>query len=387
MHPAPDAVPLIVLLGNYPPDRQQSMLRFRDLVQGGLAADGFEVASIFPECRVGPASGKGPGAKWLGYVDKYLLFPLRFGSLLAALKARHPDRKLIVHICDHSNAVYTGLAQKHAPVVVTCHDLLAVRGALGEDTDCPASGLGRKLQMAILAGLKKANQIVCVSQATRADLIRLGGPELAGRATVLPLAQNYSYGPMTESDATAALRQAGLDLPYRGYILHVGSDLRRKNREALLLSAAQIKETWPGLIVFAGDPLTAEERAQAAALGLADRVREIQRPANATLHALYAAAHAFLFLSRAEGFGWPILEAQICGCPVICSNRTSVPEVAGDRALIHEPDAYADIAADIQRLQDATFRDKVSELGRANAASYTVERMMRGYEDIYRRLA
>ena len=52
----------------------------------------------------------------------------------------------MVHICDHSNAVYASKVRRWFPVVVTCHDLLAVRGALGEDTDCPASGLGKILQ-------------------------------------------------------------------------------------------------------------------------------------------------------------------------------------------------------------------------------------------------
>ncbi len=85
-------------------------------------------------------------------------------------------------------------------------------------------------------------------------------------------------------------------------------------------------------------------------------MREIFRPDNETLLALYAAAHALIFMSRFEGFGWPILEAQTSGCPVICSNRTSVPEVAGEGAMIHEPDDYAGIAGDIQRLQVAGLR-------------------------------
>ena len=99
-----------------------------------------------------------------------------------------------------------------------------------------------------------------------------------------------------------------------------------------------------------------------------------------------AAAHALVFVSRAEGFGWPIIEAQAADCPVICSDLTSVPEIAGEGALTHAPDAYDAIAADIQRLQDATFRERVITQGRENAKKYTVERMMRGYEDVYRRV-
>jgi glycosyltransferase involved in cell wall biosynthesis len=150
--------------------------------------------------------------------------------------------------------------------------------------------------------------------------------------------------------------------------------------------SAQISDAWTGEIVFAGERLSAEEQALARSLGLENRVREISRPNNETLRALYAAAHCFVFMSRFEGFGWPILEAQMAGCPVICSNRTSVPEVAGKGALIHEPEDHAGIARDIQRLQETDFRDSLIRAGLANAGAYSNERMMDAYETIYRRI-
>jgi glycosyltransferase involved in cell wall biosynthesis len=377
--------PVIVLLGNYPVDRQESMLRFRNLVQARLEAGGYATESIFPRGRVGTVI-KGPLAKWLGYVDKYILFPSGLPGQLAAIKRKYPGRKIVVHICDHSNAVYAGLARKQYPVVVSCHDLLAVRGALGEDTDCPASGFGKRLQSAILRGLGRASYVACISRATQGDLLRLLGPEMAGRSEVVPLALNYPYRPLSRDEALAQFSRAGIDLSFHGYVLHVGSGLRRKNREALLRSVAEIRETWPGLIVFAGEPLSAAERALAGSLGVGDRVREIFGPDNETLGALYAAAHALIFMSRFEGFGWPILEAQTAGCPVICSNRTSVPEVAGEGAMIHEPDDYAGIAGDILRLQVAGLRGPLIEAGFKNARNYSNERMMGAYEDIYRRI-
>jgi glycosyltransferase involved in cell wall biosynthesis len=383
--PASDK-PVIVLIGNYPLDRQESMLRFRDLVQSRLNATGYITASIFPKGHLGRLVAKGGVGKWLAYVDKYLLFPAGLGAQLSALRSKYPGQKIVAHICDHSNAVYTSLVRQHFPVLVTCHDLLAVRGALGEDTDCPASRFGKMLQAAILKGLGKATAVACVSRATQSDLIRLGGADLANRSQVVPLALNYPYRQLSREEASGQLQRAGISLPYRGYVLHVGSALRRKNREALLLSVAQIKDAWPGLIVFAGEALSAEEKNLAQSLGLAERVREIARPDNATLQALYCAAHCFIFMSRFEGFGWPILEAQMSGCPVICSNRTSVPEVAGDGALINEPEDYPAIAKDIQRLQDPAFRDSLVALGLKNAAGYTNERMMGAYEKIYRQI-
>jgi glycosyltransferase involved in cell wall biosynthesis len=381
---AAPAKPVIVLLGNYPPDHQESMLRFHDLLRDRLRADGYVVESVSPRGVVGPLALKG-AAKWFGYVDKYILFPAELLGIFSRLREKYLGRKIVVHICDHSNAVYASKVRRWFPVVVTCHDLLAVRGALGEDTDCPASGLGKLLQKQILGGLKHATEVVCVSNATRGDLIRLGGAEISKHSEVIPLTLNYAYGPMTQDAAMEVLKGRGLDLDYRGYVLHVGSGARRKNRPAVLRSVAEIKDTWPGKIVFAGEALSAAERELAESLGLGARVREIA-PDNATLHALYAAAHGFVFPSRAEGFGWPILEAQISECPVICSNRTSVPEVAGEGALVHDPDAYSAVGADILRLQDPAFRAGVVAAGIRNAQGYTVERMMRGYEDVYQRI-
>jgi glycosyltransferase involved in cell wall biosynthesis len=383
--PASDK-PVVVLVGNYPLDRQESMLRFRDLIQTGLETRGFSTESIFPRGRLGCILQKGGLAKWLGYIDKYLLFPPALVMRLSAIKRKYPGRKIVVHICDHSNAVYAAFARRWFPVLVTCHDLLAVRGALGEDTDCPASGLGKFLQSAILRGLGRATAVACVSHATQSDLIRLLGPAMTDRSQVIPLALNYPYRALSREEALSRLKRAGIDLPFHGFVLHVGSGLRRKNREALLLSVAQIKDSWPGPIVFAGEGITLDEKAVAESLGLENRVREISRPGNETLLALYSAAHCFIFMSRFEGFGWPILEAQMSGCPVICSNRTSVPEVAGEGALIHEPEDYAAIAGDIQRLQEPVFRDSLIALGLKNAQSYSNERMMGAYESIYHQI-
>ena len=380
--PAPDK-PVVVLIGNYPLDRQESMLRFRNLVQAQLVAAGFAVESIFPRGYMGLIVRRGPLAKWFGYLDKYIFFPLGLARCLTRLKRKYPDRKIVVHICDHSNSVYASLARRWFPVLVTCHDLLAVRGALGEDTDCPASGFGKHLQSAILRGLGRATAVACVSRATQSDLIRLSGPDMAGRSQVVPLALNYPYRALPREEALKVFSRGGIDLPYRGFVLHVGSSLRRKNREALLLSVGEIKDSWPGKIVFAGDRLLDEEQALARSLGLQDRVLEIYRPDNETLLALYSSAHGFIFMSRFEGFGWPILEAQVCGCPVICSNRTSVPEVAGVGALIHEPDDYAAIAGDIQRLQEPAFRESLITLGHKNARNFSNERMMSAYKKLY----
>jgi glycosyltransferase involved in cell wall biosynthesis len=378
--------PVIVLIGNYPLDRQESMLRFRNLIQERLEAAGSTTEPISPRGYLGYLLRRGVLAKWLGYVDKYILFPPGLALSLSHIKRKYPGRKIVVHICDHANAVYAALARRRFPVLVTCHDLLAVRGALGEDTYCPASGFGKILQAAILRGIGRANFVACVSRATQSDLIRLSGPAMQERSEVVPLCLNQPFRPLPHEETMQLLAQGGIALPFAGFVLHVGSGHPRKNREALLLSVAQIRDSWPGKIVFAGDPLSPGEQVLARSLGLEERVAGVAHPDNDTLLALYNAAHCLVFMSHSEGFGWPVLEAQAAGCPVICSNRTSVPEVAGEGALIHEPDDYVGIARDIQRLGDVAFRATQVDHGFKNVRKYSTERMMAAYENIYRRI-
>src|SRR6267143_43568 len=130
---------MVLLIGNYPPDRQESMERFATMMLHGLAAAGVPVELIRPQPFFGRLSSAGGFlAKWLAYIDKFLLFPLR-------LRRRLQAAPTLVHICDHSNAMYAKQV-RGVPVVASCHDLLAVRGALGEQTDCPASPTGKWLQ-------------------------------------------------------------------------------------------------------------------------------------------------------------------------------------------------------------------------------------------------
>jgi glycosyltransferase involved in cell wall biosynthesis len=322
----------------------------------------------------------------LRYIDKYILFPPGLAWRLFKIRRKYPECKVVVHICDHANAVYASLVRRWFPVLVTCHDLLAVRGARGEDTYCPASGFGKLLQAAILRGIGRATFVACISRATRSDLIRLLGAAMDEKSQLVPLCLNYPYGPLSREETLRTLLRAGINLPFQGFVLHVGSGHPRKNREALLRAAGRIKDSWTGAIVFAGEPLLPGEEALARSLGLEDCLRGISGPDNETLRALYNAALGFIFMSHSEGFGWPILEAQASGCPLVCSNRTSVPEVAGEGALVHEPDDYDGIARDILRLQDPAFRDTVIALGFKNAQNYSGERMMSAYEQLYRRI-
>ena len=112
----------------------------------------------------------------------------------------------------------------------------------------------------------------------------------------------------------------------------------------------------------------------------------VVNPESELLEALYSAAVAFVYPSRFEGFGWPIIEAQACGCPVICSNREPLPEVAGDAAMMHDVSDEAAFAADVLRLLDPNEREQWSRKSLQNAARYRAEEMISRYIALYREL-
>jgi glycosyltransferase involved in cell wall biosynthesis len=121
-------------------------------------------------------------------------------------------------------------------------------------------------------------------------------------------------------------------------------------------------------------------------LGVSDRIVSIVNPESELLEALYSEAMALVYPSRFEGFGWPIIEAQACGCPVICSNREPLPEVAGDAAIVHDISDEAAFAADVLRLLDPSERDQWSKKSVQNAARYRAEEMISRYIALYNEL-
>jgi len=391
----------ILLVGNYEPDRQHSMQRFAKMLHDGLSAAGHDARWIKPEPKLGRATlssarratgqttsgGLGSHArraedsaalpnKWLGYLDKFILFPPKLRSA-----ARWAD---VVHICDHSNAMYVAhLAGK--PHVVTCHDLLAVRGALGEATDCPATSTGKILQRWILRSLRRAQMVACVSAATRADLLRLAGKEMESRSCVVMLGVAPTVH-RVEADRVRERLKQHLGEITKPFLLNVGSSLARKNRDGALRIFKQVSQRLVCDLVFAGEPLSPELRRLKSEIGLNGNVIEVPQPDDETLQALYSGAFALLYPTKFEGFGWPAIEAQTCGCPVVTSASTSIPEVVGSAALLRAPEDEAGFAADVLKLTDARLREELVARGFENVKRFTPERMVNDYIEIYGKL-
>ena len=146
------------------------------------------------------------------------------------------------------------------------------------------------------------------------------------------------------------------------------------------------KDQWNGQMVFAGKKLTPELRSLGQRLGIYDRIVEVETPDNDLLEALYSSAMALLYPSRFEGFGWPIIEAQACGCPVICSNREPMSEVAGEAAITAEVEDEPAMAEALLRLTNPIEHARWSEKGLRNVERFTAEEMISHYVELYRSL-
>ena len=325
----------VAIIGNYRPDRQESMLRYGAMMASMLASPEVEPSFHAAPPVLERLSPNGWLAKWLGYLDKFVIFPFRLARIAA--------RSDLVHICDHSNALYCRFTGR-VTTLLTCHDLLAVRAAAGDFPAYRPGVTGRLLQRLIRGSLRHADHIVCVSEATRRDVRRLVGPVAA---TVIENPLHYPYAPLAPAETAARLAAAGVG--EGRFFLHVGGNQWYKNREGVVALFAHIgaHEDYRGhRLVLAGKELPDALLEMIARAQLADRVVMLPAPDDALLNALYCGADALLFPSLHEGFGWPIAEAQAAGCPVVTSDRAPMRDVAGpDGAILVDPEDPAAAAA------------------------------------------
>lgn len=226
------------------------------------------------------------------------------------------------------------------PTLVTVHDLSFVHYP---ETFTPA--LVRYLNTVVPPSVRRATHVLADSQATKDDLVNLWQME-PDKITVLYSGVNPTFRPVTEREPVAAARaRYGLgDFPY---VLSVGTIQPRKNYQTLMRAFQPLAGRFPHHLVIVGGQgwLFEDVLAEVGRLGLDGRVHFLGFVDDADLPALYSEATLFAFPSLYEGFGLPLLEAMACGAPVLSSNASSLPEVAGEAAVLlspHDPDAWTE---------------------------------------------
>ncbi len=219
-----------------------------------------------------------------------------------------------------------------------------------------------------------ATRLIAVSQATADDLIRSYATP-PGKIDVV-----HEAAPAVAAAAILDGNEARLRLGLtRPYVLFVGTIQPRKNvvRMAQAFAALVAKEAIDADLVLAGAPGWKSEPLSRTltGLGLGDRIRRLGYVADADLPALYAGARLFCFVSLYEGFGLPVLEAQSYGVPVMTANNSSLPEIAGDAAILVDPtdvDAMAD--AMLRLSQDEALRQRLIAAGYENVKRFSWEK-------------
>jgi glycosyltransferase involved in cell wall biosynthesis len=256
--------------------------------------------------------------------------------------------------------------------VVTIHDLIHRRH--------PEAHFGpRALGMRVLVPLaaRRSHRVIVPSRHVRDDVMEMLHIP-AGTVDVVPQGVRLSVASPSLSEAELRSRH---DLGSRRIVLTTSAKRSHKNLMRLLEALALIPPDRRPILVLPGYPTPHESEleARAVSLGVASDVRFLGWVTDGELEALFRAAELFVFPSLDEGFGLPLLEAMARDVPVACSGGNPFPEVAGDAALVFDPESPDAIAAAIEKLLgDRTEAERLVGLGRQRVASFTWEMTARG---------
>lgn len=252
------------------------------------------------------------------------------------------------------------------PSVVTIYDLIPRLYP-----EYVSSGARVIFEMAIRLAIVTSRLVISVSQSAKEDLVRLLGVP-PSKVCVTPLGVDSQFKPVNEK-AIFNLRQKH-DLP-EGYILYLGTNKPHKNLARLVEAFAEVKTEQKLVLAGKEDPRYSEAHEVTKQLGLQDRVVFLGQVSEDDLPALYSGAALFVFPSLCEGFGLPLLEAMACGVPVISSSTSSLPEIAGQAAVMVAPLDLSQLARALERvLGDSNLRASMREEGLKQAAQFSWER-------------
>ena len=231
------------------------------------------------------------------------------------------------------------------------------------------------LRNCVSAAVRRADALICVSQATAQELSDIAGTPLGDRLVVIHEGAAQEFFHKGSSLALKGLKQS--PTPGVPYFLFTGSMNPRKNLSRVVRAFASIASTIPHQLVLTGSlGWDAEEFAlELRRSSAAGRVVLPGYVSDEQLRALYAGSEGFVFPSLYEGFGLPILEAMASGCPVITSKLSSMPEVAGDAAILIDPTNEMEIAeAMLSLAQTPQLRCELVAKGYHRAAMFSWER-------------
>ena len=301
----------------------------------------------------------------------------RYLSLIEAYRLERLIRSQddIVHLPNQNFARFALFIKN--PYIVTVHDL--IRFSLGFAQETIAEKILLKLD---IRGIKRASHIIAVSKHTKNDLIQyLKIPD--DRISVIYNGIDHSI-----------FKPYNIKMLDKPYILYVGSERPRKNLSRLFEAFAKLKGEFPELkLAKVGIPgRTKEYRRETMrkldSLGLTGDVIFVEYITELDLAYYYSSAALMAYPSLYEGFGFPLLEAMACGCPVVTSNTSSLPEVVGEAGIMVNPYDTDSLAQAMRRvLTDKKLRDDMVRKGLEQAKRFSWEKAAEQTLEVYNKVA
>jgi glycosyltransferase involved in cell wall biosynthesis len=273
------------------------------------------------------------------------------------------------------------------PAVVTIHDCIHLRFP----EYLPSRMAWRYARFMLGHAIRTSASILTVSQASRADILRFYPDADPDRILVVPNAIDPALLEAPGEEETARIRER---YQIRGrFLLYAGNIKPHKNLERLIAAFGKLKRQ-SGMsdlkLLIIGDEISryGALRRGVEAAGVRQDVRFFGFVPDRTLAGLYRLASVFVFPSLYEGFGLPPLEAMACGTPVVTSRISSLPEVAGDDALLVDHYSVDDIAGGITKvLERPELAADLVRRGQVRAQQYSWDRSVRAIHEVYMRIA
>jgi len=312
----------------------------------------------------------------------------RYLSLVEAYKLARSVRSEgdIVHLPNQHFARYAIFLNR--PFIVTVHDLARCCFNFDRETISEKALLNLDIRY-----IKRASHIIAISQSTKSDLTKyLRIPET--RISVIYNGVDHNIFKPYQSYDMRPHHIRLRTLRHKPYILYVGSERWRKNLGRLLEAFAQLKVDFPRLkLVKVGGPGRSEElrsdtMRRLSSLGITKDVIFIDYIPEVDLAYYYCSAALLVYPSLYEGFGLPPLEAMACGCPVVTTNTSSLPEVVGEAGIMVNPyDTRSLVQAMRRVLTDDKLRDNMVRKGLEHARQFSWEKTAELTLQVYNKVA
>jgi glycosyltransferase involved in cell wall biosynthesis len=339
----------------------------------------WEVHEFLPQIKQNFA---GPSPFWARGLAKYYERYWHYPRLLQDL-----DYDLF-HIIDHSDGHLVYWLQKtQKTTIVTCHDLINLLQPETFKGKAYFQRLSLLLWKWAIHGLRYANHVVTVSSHTAAEVscnLQINTKNIS----VVPNAVNKKFHLLSSKENFIFREQNGISSTTL-CLLNVGSNNIRKNLDSVLELLLRLKTNgFPVQLWKAGSDFNSTQKQFLQANNLVQDVIYFGEPSDSTLVKLYNAADILVAPSLYEGFGMTILEAMACGTPVITSNTTSLPEVAGDAAILVDPLDISAMFEAVSRLRgDPHFYQSFIVKGFERSQQFTWEKTAEKLAKIYEQVS